>query len=288
MGADRPFGNLFLCAGAMKAGTTWLYHMLRRHPELRFPLEKEPHYFYHILVDDSYLGDTRRLERARNLCIDAIERSRGNPDLAQYGLRRAANYVGGPVDDFWYRALFEPTRGDMYASDFSVLSALVPAEAWPRIEAKCRRLRVLYMLREPSRQLWSNVKYHMQTGGMLDRLLGGDPDEIRRFARIPHIRESSEYGAAIRKMKAGLSEGTLKVIFYEDMHDDRSSGLAGIEDFLGIRRNRYQPEVLELKANVGSGIPMPEWFPDLFAEDAARIRAEVEAEGLVLPKSWRL
>ena len=26
----------------MKAGTIWLYHMLRRHPELLFPLEKGP------------------------------------------------------------------------------------------------------------------------------------------------------------------------------------------------------------------------------------------------------
>ena len=174
----------------------------------------------------------------------------------------------------------------MYTCDFSVLSALVPAESWLRIEAKCSRLRVLYMLRDPSSQLRSNVKYHMQTGGMLDRLHVRDPDEIRRFARMSHIRESSEYGAAIRKMKSGLPEGTLKVVFYEDMHDDRSGELAGIEDFLGVRRNVYPPEVLDLKANEGSGIPMPEWFPDLFAEDTARIRAEVEAEGLILPKSW--
>ena len=190
------------------------------------------------------------------------------------------------MDDFWYRALFEPPRDGAYACDFSVLSALVSAEAWPRIEAKCRRLRVLYMLREPSRQLWSNVKYHLQTGDMLDRFHDLGPDEIRRFARMPHIRESSEYGAAIRRMKSGLSEGALKVIFYEDMHDDRASGLARIEDFLGIRRNGYPPEVLDLKANEGTDIPMPEWFPGLFAEETARIRSEVEAEGLPLPKSW--
>ena len=232
------------------------------------------------------MGDTCRLERARNLCIDAIERSCGNPDRAQYGLRRVANCVGEPVDDFWYQAQYEPPPGSMYACDFSVLSALVPAEEWPRLEAKCRKLRVLYVQREPSSHLWSNVKYHMQTGGMLDRLHDLNPNEIRRFARMPHIRESSEYGAAIRKMKAGLSDGALKVIFNEDMHDDCSGGLAEIEDFLWVRRNGYPPEVLDLKANEGTGIPMPEWFPGLFAEDTVRIRAEVEAEGLVLPKSW--
>ena len=58
-------------------------------------------------------------------------------------------------------------------------------------------------------------------------------------------------------MKAGLSDGALKVIFYEDMHGDRSRGLSEIEDFFGVRRNRYQPEVLDLKAIEGSVIPMP-------------------------------
>ena len=85
----------------------------------------------------------------------------------------------------------------------------------------------------------------------------------------------------------GLSDGALKAIFHEDMHDGRSGGLAGIEDFLGLRRNGHPQEALDLKANEGTSIPMPERFPDLFSEDTVRIRAEAEAEGLVLPKTWR-
>lgn len=37
------FGNLFLSIGAMKAGTTWLYAVLERHPALHFTPEKELH-----------------------------------------------------------------------------------------------------------------------------------------------------------------------------------------------------------------------------------------------------
>jgi len=35
----------FLGIGAQKAGTTWLYEMLRQHPQISFPLKKEVHYW---------------------------------------------------------------------------------------------------------------------------------------------------------------------------------------------------------------------------------------------------
>ncbi len=39
--------NLFLGVGAMKSGTTWLYDVMSRHPEIYFSYEKEIHYFAH-------------------------------------------------------------------------------------------------------------------------------------------------------------------------------------------------------------------------------------------------
>lgn len=37
--------SLFLGIGAQKAGTTWLFHQLRRHPDVSFPRGKELHYW---------------------------------------------------------------------------------------------------------------------------------------------------------------------------------------------------------------------------------------------------
>lgn len=48
----------FLGIGAQKAGTTWLYEMLRQHPDIAFPLNKEVHYwdnvYPHQAVDDYF------------------------------------------------------------------------------------------------------------------------------------------------------------------------------------------------------------------------------------------
>ena len=50
MSSDRlKSGRLpdFLCIGAQKSGTTWLYHNLKQHPQVWLPPVKELHYFDH-------------------------------------------------------------------------------------------------------------------------------------------------------------------------------------------------------------------------------------------------
>lgn len=49
----------FLGIGAQKAGTSWLYQQLRQHPELAFPLGKEPHFWnfpHDAAAVDAYLA----------------------------------------------------------------------------------------------------------------------------------------------------------------------------------------------------------------------------------------
>ena len=41
---------LFLCIGAQKAGTSWLFQQLTEHPALWLPTLKELHFFDHLFV----------------------------------------------------------------------------------------------------------------------------------------------------------------------------------------------------------------------------------------------
>ena len=43
----------FIGIGAQKAGTTWLYHNLRNHPQIWIP-RKEVHYFDHRIKETSF------------------------------------------------------------------------------------------------------------------------------------------------------------------------------------------------------------------------------------------
>lgn len=287
MSGPALFGNLFISAGAMKAGTTWLYNVLSNNKHLLFTPEKEIHYFYARYVDRNVLRDQRRLENALTRYIGKIDPKKTSIDRVRKDLHWAAAYLSYPLDDYWYRNLFFYTGEQLYGCDFSNLYALLPAEAWPQISANCDKLRVLYTLRHPAKRLWSHVKFHLAVIGKLDVLPTWSPGEFEQFARQSFIWDNAEYGRALASMMKGLSNEQLKVIFFEDMHAAPGETLAGIERWLGIPSHPYAKQVLDKPVNESLAYPMPDFFPALFGGDFTRIIGEVEACGLTAPAAWK-
>lgn len=286
MQAEKLFGSLFLSIGAMKAGTTWLYAVLARHPELHFAMEKEIHYFYHRYVNNEQLSDARRMKEARNRYILRFDPEKSNIDAVQTNLRWVSAYLDRPVDDFWYRNLFQLRKHETYACDFSNLNALLPGEVWPRISDRCNTLRVLYTMRDPVKRLWSHTKFHLQVSNQLDKLETWEAEDFLNFVKIPHIWENAEYGQVLRKLREGLAPEQCKVLFYEDLHADQRGTLRDIEQFLGVAPFDYPDSIMKQRFTESVKHPMPDFFPGLIADDVARIRSEIEAEGYALPEAW--
>ena len=282
----KIFGNLFLSVGAMKAGTTWLYAVLSRHPALHFALEKEIHYFYHRYVNPAQLSEAYRLREARNRYLLRFDPENANIDAVRANLRWESAYLNRPVDDDWYRSLFELRDHQVYACDFSNLQAQVPETAWPKIAAQCNRLRVLFTMRDPVQRLWSHTKFHLQVTGQLECLTHWGPAQFNDFIRRPHIWVNAEYGQILRRLKRGLPEEAVKVITYEALHADQRGTLRQIEEFLGIAPFDYPQNLLERRFTESVRHKMPAFFPDLIADDLRRICDEVTAEGYAIPASW--
>ncbi|MEM6825897.1 MAG: sulfotransferase [Pseudomonadota bacterium] len=279
--------RLFIGAGAMKAGTTWLYSVLDSHPEIYFTFEKEIHYFYAVHVRPDVLSDAKRLENVRRRHL-GIDPERNRAAAVRNRLRWAANYLDGPVDDHWYRGLFALRNGQRWAADFSNLYALLPPDAWARVAGRVGDLRVLYTMREPVARLWSHLKFHLKVAGETEALATWSPDRLERYVRQDFIWDNTEYGAAIRRMREGLGERSLHVEFHEAVHANPRAALAGIERFLGIPPHAYPDGLLARRINATDPSPVPAWFCDRFAEDAARIAEDVRAEGFAPPVTWPL
>ena len=281
-----PFDHLFLGVGAMKAGTTWLYALLERHPDLFFSFEKEIHYYYHIHGDSSVLSDERRMTNVRDKYA-RVDPSRNHASGLRNRLRWAANYLDNPIDDLWYRNLFLFRRQQKYCCDFSNLYALLSEQAWRHVMASTENLRVLYTLRDPIKRLWSHVKFHLQVTNQTECLDRWGPREFNEFVRRPFIWENAEYGVAVGRMRSVLPGAALRICFFEDVHDNPRGFLRDLEDFLGIGHFDYPPDLIAGRVNESLSRPMPDFFPQLFATDVARICAELRSEGLTLPASWR-
>ena len=215
--------RLFIGAGAMKAGTTWAYQVLERHPDIFFSFEKEIHYFYAAHVDRAVLSDRHRMANVRDKYL-RIDPERMHASGVRNRLRWAANYLDGPVDDHWYRSLFLFRRAERFAADFSNLYALLPADVWRRIAARVGELRVLYTMRPsgpPALEPREVPPRGHRAVGRPRRLGAGAVPRLR----IPalhlgqcRVRPGPETDAT----RPARAAPPLKPVFYEEIHADRA------------------------------------------------------------------
>jgi hypothetical protein len=118
----------FICVGAGKAGTTWLWEMLRLHPDVFLPDVKEIHYFNDIAYEGS---DVR------------------NPNFRK------------PVG--WYLRFFAAARPGQVCGEISP-SYLWSETAPDAIHAFDPHMRILIMLRDPVDRLFSSYLFGQQKG----------------------------------------------------------------------------------------------------------------------------
>lgn len=118
----------FIGIGAGKSGTTWLADMLRQHPRLFLPEQKELHYFNDLRYE---------------------LRSEPNPSAAQ------------PLD--WYLSFFADASDDQICGEFST-PYLWNQTAATRIHAFDPAMRLMAVLREPVQRLFAVYLFGAQRG----------------------------------------------------------------------------------------------------------------------------
>lgn len=296
MSADKVYGKLFLSVGAMKAGTTWLYSLLCRHPQLHFSLEKEPHYLHDAYLRTRglnrfrgrrHLSHETRARKVRDTYLPRIRPERDTPEMIAGKHAAIRHYLSDPVDDAWYRGLFQEAPEGAYHCDFSNLTGLLSPKHWREIAGKCTDLRVMYTMRDPVERLWSHAKFELEHSGRAAAVDGWGAEQYVKLLRNPTIRAQSEYGKVIRSLRAALPDEAQLLMFYEDIHADRLGALRRIEAFLGIKPCDYPDILFDRRQASSMKRDMPAFFPELVADDAARIKGELEALGLTVPASWR-
>jgi hypothetical protein len=126
-------GPDFICVGAQKSGTTWLYAQLRQHPDICMPTHKELHYFdkhritlkqyLAIFSNDRVSGDITPAylitptapaeikQVARKAKLFAILRNPAERAFSQYRMARYRGYDGPFADAFRQDARRMRSRG---------------------------------------------------------------------------------------------------------------------------------------------------------------------------------
>ena len=285
MSEPKTFDHLLLGIGAMKAGTTWIFDALHRHPDIHFCREKEIHYLYAQHVDASILSDLNRMRRARHY-LQFDPNTTAMPVL-QKRVAWVADWLKGPVNDAWFNSLFSHRGAATWVADFSNMGALVPEEGWAAIYARTHKLRVVYTLREPMDRLWSHVRFHLKMQNATEKLEEWTLDELEHHVRHGgDYLKHNDYVAAIQRMRAVLPPECVHIDVFDRIPQEPRAFIADIETFLDIAPHQLPDGIISRVVNPSPPRPIPDGFRQRFADDIAAQMDGLKALGVPVPDSW--
>jgi hypothetical protein len=219
----------FLCIGAARAGTTWLYRHLKKHPQIWLPPLKELHYFdfQRPGAKNYYPVPGTRMRRM----------SWGWYGRHSYSLLRrlitfrtrpgwAFRYILGRRSDRWYQKLF---RVDRLSGEITPGYMLLPRPVVEDVRKLNPSMKIILFLRNPVSRAWSSIRKQLGKKSI------DAPDEaIYKLAESPNIVMRGDYGNAVRNWRGVFGERQVFIGFYDDLVSAPRDLLKNILKFLEV------------------------------------------------------
>jgi hypothetical protein len=226
----------FMCIGAQKAGTTWLYAMLKQHPDVWVPPIKEVHFF------DKLSNNNRDLSRYQVLAKKRMELA-GEVDLG-------SDLVGyfeklsqfNEVSLAWYQQVFSwPIRAGVKAGDFTPAYLEIPESSIRNAREVLGDIKIIVIVRRPLERELSQLR--MAASGLGGRRpMPGDAEEwMQLYRKMARKRARGAYSSAIPLWKSHFSESNVLAIPFGGIREYPLEFMEQIEDFLQISHfNSYE------------------------------------------------
>lgn len=235
LAAARAARPDFLCIGAQKAGTTWLYANLRSHQSILMPPVKEVAYFSTLYVPGWAKADAEhrahQVQQAREHW-NAPERADPKRTRPEFRARTFASLDAlsrEPMDDAAYATLFEGCGVDQVCGEISPQYCVLPREGIRHALAFNPNLKVVALLRHPVSRAMSH----------LAMLCGKDPTaermkEIALSNWWNGVSWYSDYATWLLRWQGMLPPGQLHIDYNGLIRDDPMGVLRRVCDFLGL------------------------------------------------------
>jgi hypothetical protein len=207
-------GPDFLCIGAHKAGSTWLYQQLDSHPDFWMPPVKELHYFDQL----------SRVQRAGR------PRCRDERDLRF--LERLKSLSAEPAIDLEnYGRLFE-SKALLLSGDISPNYSTLSNEVVRQVVGYFPNLKVIFLARDPVDRVWSHlsmeVHYHQ-----IEPFDVTDIEEVNRNLLRRGMLLRSYPSAVVARWKRHVHPEQFRVYFFDDLQRNPIELRRSILRFLG-------------------------------------------------------
>jgi hypothetical protein len=233
MAHTRPH---FLHVGPGRTGTTWLYRMLRQHPDVHLNPVKEMRYFSeaHFYPEEGLVRRFRKGD-SHNQDYRSYLRTRlgwylKHPFSAAKSLDRLmwdCKFLFGSRSDDWFEGLFE-CEDSKITGDFSPQTQRLPREEVIRIAREWPATKVLLTVRDPIDWSWSFASKwlipNVESGHVSD-------DQFRDF-----LSEFAPYFPTVSRISRWETAfaGRFKLLFFDDIAAHPVRVLNDVCNFLGL------------------------------------------------------
>ncbi len=192
----------FLCVGAQKAGTSWLYRQLEPHPDFWMPPVKELHYLDNL--NRTKRHQPPRSKDERDLCfLESIK------DLS----------MQSHIDLESYGRLFSH-KGTQLSGDISPAYSTLTDEIIERVVNHFPNMKVVFLARDPVERAWSQLSMGVRLGMInkfdaTDLLIRSHPSKI------------------VARWKRYVRPENFRVYFFDDLKENPAELRRSILRFLG-------------------------------------------------------
>jgi Sulfotransferase family len=204
----------FLCVGAQKAGTSWLYRQLEPHPDFWMPPVKELHYLDNL--NRTKRHHPPRCNDDRDACFfESIKdlSMRSHIDLDSYG------------------RLF-CHKGPLLSGDISPAYSTLTDEVIERVVDQFPKLKVVFIARDPVERAWSQLSMGVRLG-MISRFDPTDPEQVVCNLLIPGVLVRSHPSKIVARWKHYVHPENFRVYFFDDLKENPAELRRSILHFLG-------------------------------------------------------
>jgi hypothetical protein len=277
---DAPLRPQFICVGAQKSGTAWLYDQARSHPRIWMPPVKEIGYYGRGFGQLKKIAEKRLRRSGRHADQRAVEFLRRASQIGERRETTLAEYVG----------LFEPA-GTLITGISSPLYEMLREDMISQLASELPSCRFLYLLREPIGRMWSQVNMEVRNGKAPMAALT-QIEEFQQLIRLSRYETRSFPSQVISRWRDVVGNERFRVFVMDDLSGDAVAYRRSVFAHIGVDGDECTIAADFNKKAKHPKAPMPDSYRtfllDYFGQEYEHLAQLVDIERLSWPHNQRL
>lgn len=232
----------FICIGAERAGSTWLYKNLKKHPEIWLSPVKEIHYFDEqeklgsVNIWNRLFDNNSSLNRRwRRILKNQLAKQLATNSLDYQNIKWYSNYFFQPRNDRWYASLFQPDNSQK-TGDITPAYSTLGRKSVAHIYELMPKAKIIFILRNPIQRAWSHALKRMRDRNISIASVS-EAEFVQNFNSTTS-RSRSSYLQILEVWQSYYSQENFFIGFFEDMVQAPEDFLLKIFDFLEIKSSK--------------------------------------------------